>query len=60
MLFTGVGVWGTFLIYGGVAFLGTSALCVLLPETKNKTLQEIEEFFTKTNCDKDGQKCEAA
>lgn len=52
MLFSGLGVWGTFFIYGGVAFLGTSILSLYLPETKNKTLQEIEEhFINKTNCD---------
>lgn len=62
MLFSGIGTWGTFLFYGTVAFFGTAALYVFLPETKNKTLQEIEEYFKgKTSCDKIKEnKCEIA
>lgn len=35
----------TFLTYGIVALIGTSVLYFILPETKGKSLQEIEERF---------------
>lgn len=35
-----------FLIYGMFTSIGTAALVAVLPETKNKTLQEIEQHYT--------------
>lgn len=45
IFFAHIGAHGTFLVYGSVAFLGTVFLCAFLPETKDKTLQEIEDYF---------------
>lgn len=38
---------GTFAVYSIVALIGTSILYFILPETKNKTLQEIQATFDK-------------
>lgn len=38
---------GVFCFYGGMALLGTVFIVLFLPETKGKTLQEIEEYFGK-------------
>ncbi|XP_053672618.1 facilitated trehalose transporter Tret1-like [Anopheles nili] len=46
-LFATVGINGTFLVYGVIALLGTLLLYVILPETRNRTLQEIEEQFRR-------------
>uniref|UniRef100_A0A182QST8 Major facilitator superfamily (MFS) profile domain-containing protein n=1 Tax=Anopheles farauti TaxID=69004 RepID=A0A182QST8_9DIPT len=46
-LFATVGINGTFLVYGVISLLGTLLLYVLLPETRNRTLQEIEEQFRR-------------
>lgn len=37
---------GFFCFYGVMGFLGTIFVITLLPETKGKTLQEIEEYFS--------------
>lgn len=37
-----------FLCWGAVAALGTALLYCILPETRGKSLQEIEEHFTRT------------
>jgi len=38
---------GAFAVYGSVALIGTSILYFVLPETKNKTLQEIQVYFNR-------------
>ncbi|CAB0006398.1 unnamed protein product [Nesidiocoris tenuis] len=38
--------YGAFWFYGAVSMLGTVFFYVYLPETKGRTLQEIEEYFT--------------
>lgn len=37
---------GVFCFYGGVALVGTVFIVVCLPETKGKSLEEIEEYFS--------------
>ncbi|XP_055606602.1 facilitated trehalose transporter Tret1-2 homolog [Uranotaenia lowii] len=44
-LFDAIGTNGTFMFYGIISLLGTLLLYMILPETKNRTLQEIEEAF---------------
>lgn len=38
-------VYGTFWLYGAVAFAGLVLFYVMLPETKGKSLEEIEAMF---------------
>ncbi|XP_058806691.1 facilitated trehalose transporter Tret1-like isoform X2 [Phymastichus coffea] len=40
---------GTFILYGWISLLGTIYFYLCLPETKNKTLQEIEDYFSGRN-----------
>ncbi|XP_011503455.1 PREDICTED: facilitated trehalose transporter Tret1-like isoform X2 [Ceratosolen solmsi marchali] len=42
---------GTFLLYGCISLIGTIYFYIYLPETKNKSLQEIEDFFSGRNND---------
>lgn len=44
-MFDGLGVDGTFAIYGTMALVGTMFVFWCLPETRGKTLLEIEEHF---------------
>lgn len=38
---------GVFIVYACIGLIGTIVLYIILPETKNRTLQEIEDGFTK-------------
>lgn len=40
-----VGMSGVFVIFGTSAVLETLFTWLVLPETKNRTLQEIEDYF---------------
>ncbi|KAK6644734.1 hypothetical protein RUM43_001003 [Polyplax serrata] len=46
-LFEGLKDYGTFCLFGVVALVGSIVLFLFLPETKDKTLLEIEAFFDK-------------
>lgn len=42
---------GTFILYGCISLLGTIYFYLCLPETKGKSLQEIEDYFSGRNSD---------
>ena len=44
-LATAITPFGSFLVYASIAFLGGVFLYYRLPETKGKTLEEIQELF---------------
>lgn len=39
--------FGVFMCYGSISLIGTIILFFILPETRNKTLQQIEDSFSK-------------
>ncbi len=41
-------VSGTFWLYACLAFLGAIILAMILPETKGKTLEEVEGLFARS------------
>ncbi|KAF7391381.1 hypothetical protein HZH66_009861 [Vespula vulgaris] len=44
-----VGITGAFAIFGTSALLEAAFVYVALPETKNRTLEEIEDYFQQSN-----------
>ncbi|KAL4226775.1 hypothetical protein ACF0H5_014754 [Mactra antiquata] len=44
-LLESVGKYGTFWLYFGVCFIGLIFMFVMLPETKNKSLEQVQELF---------------
>lgn len=48
-MFSSVGMEGTFLFYGIICLFGTIILFFCLPETKNKTLHEIEAYYQSSS-----------
>ncbi len=47
LLNTGLGAAGTFWLYGGICLLGGLFVCVRVPETKGKSLEELEKELVK-------------
>ncbi|XP_076052242.1 trehalose transporter 1-like protein [Oratosquilla oratoria] len=41
----GVGMYAPFLLFGIVCFVGSIFTVIIVPETKGKTLEEIQEYF---------------
>ncbi|GBP04798.1 Facilitated trehalose transporter Tret1 [Eumeta japonica] len=44
-LFKVIGLWGAYILYAGVVGLCLCVAAVLMPETKDRTLQDIEDEF---------------
>ncbi|XP_030747076.1 facilitated trehalose transporter Tret1-2 homolog [Sitophilus oryzae] len=45
--------YGVFFFYGGMAVVGTIFVIIFLPETRGKTLEEIQEYFVKKESTKE-------
>lgn len=52
LLFISIGMEGAFFLYGIIALIGSIFLMLCLPETKNRTLQEIENSFEEKSVGK--------
>lgn len=48
-LIASIGIHGAFYTYGAVALGGAVFIYAFLPETRNRTLQDIEEAYRRTN-----------
>lgn len=55
-LFSSIGIEGAFLVYAVTLAVGLIIMYILLPETKDKTLQDIEDGFKGKSKDVDAQK----
>ncbi|KAG8231160.1 hypothetical protein J437_LFUL011829 [Ladona fulva] len=55
-LFGNLGMGGSFCVYGVVVLIGTALLYFFLPETKGRTLHEIEEAFEGSHKHQEKQK----
>ncbi|XP_001604742.4 facilitated trehalose transporter Tret1 isoform X2 [Nasonia vitripennis] len=49
MLVSSLSQQGVYFLYGTISIVGTIYFYICLPETKNKTLQEIEDYFSGRN-----------
>lgn len=47
-LLEGLGKSGTFFLYGGICIVGTLLTAIFVPETRGKSIEEIQRFYTKT------------
>ena len=46
-LLEGIGASNTFFLYGGICVVGTLLTALFVPETRGKSIDEIQKFFTK-------------
>ncbi|XP_069142461.1 proton myo-inositol cotransporter-like isoform X2 [Argopecten irradians] len=44
-LLEAITTYGTFYLFGGISLIGLITIAAILPETKNKTLEEVQELF---------------
>ncbi|KAJ0171970.1 hypothetical protein K1T71_012733 [Dendrolimus kikuchii] len=51
-MFVSIKLWGTFLVYALNALVCGLIIWKYVPETKNRTLQELEDYFNNGNFDK--------
>ena len=47
-LLEGIGEDNTFFLYGGICIVGTLLTALFVPETRGKSIDEIQRFFTKS------------
>lgn len=55
-LYSSIGIEGAFLVYAGTLAVGLIIMYILLPETKDRTLQDIEDSFKGKSKDVEVQK----
>lgn len=55
-LISSVGLQGTYVLYAGIIIAGLVVAWFLLPETRGKTLQQIEEHFRGERCEPEHDK----
>ncbi|KAJ0171969.1 hypothetical protein K1T71_012732 [Dendrolimus kikuchii] len=51
-MFVSINLWGTFLVYALNTLICGLIIWKYVPETKNRTLQELEDYFNNGNFDK--------
>lgn len=51
-MFVSINLWGTFLVYGLNTLICGLIIWKYVPETKNRTLQELEDYFNNGTFDK--------
>ena len=58
-LLEGIGQDNTFFLYGGICIVGTLLTALFVPETRGKSIDEIQRFFTKSRARPDETQVES-